>query len=70
MIRLYLWFCRVLFCCTRTAGAVGTRLSLRPLMIRRRKSKINLAQTCGEIAKLCSPSLRGAKRQSNPFFLR
>jgi hypothetical protein len=36
MIRPYLWFCRVLFCCTRTAGAVGTRLSLRPLIIRRR----------------------------------
>jgi hypothetical protein len=31
MIRLYLWFCRVLFCCTRTMGAVGTRSSLRPL---------------------------------------
>jgi len=31
MIRLYLWFCRVLFCCTRTMGAVGTRPSLRPL---------------------------------------
>src|SRR5882724_10471567 len=30
MIRLYLWFCRVLFCCTRTMGAVGTRPSLRP----------------------------------------
>jgi hypothetical protein len=22
MIRLYLWFCRVLFCCTRTMGGV------------------------------------------------
>jgi hypothetical protein len=31
MIRLYLWFCRVLSCCTRTMGAVGTRPSLRPL---------------------------------------
>jgi hypothetical protein len=30
MIRLYLWFCRVLFYCTRTMGAVGTRPSLRP----------------------------------------
>src|SRR5437667_1071818 len=35
MIRLYLWFCRVLFCCTRTMGAVGTRPSLRPLLISR-----------------------------------
>jgi hypothetical protein len=61
MIRLYLWFCRVLFCCTRTAGAVGTRLSLRPLIFRRRKFTINLAQTRGEIAELCSPSLRGAR---------
>jgi hypothetical protein len=31
MIRSHLWFCRVLFCCTRTLGAVGTRSSLRPL---------------------------------------
>jgi hypothetical protein len=31
LIRLYLWFCRVLFCCTRTMGATGTRSSLRPL---------------------------------------
>src|SRR5258708_25775162 len=35
MIRLYLWFCRVLFFCTRTMGAVGTRPSLRPLLISR-----------------------------------
>jgi hypothetical protein len=28
----YLWFCRVLSCCTRTMGAVGTRPSLRPLL--------------------------------------
>src|SRR5450432_1741318 len=27
----HLWFCRVLFCCTRTMGAVGTRSFLRPL---------------------------------------
>ena len=26
-----LWFCRVLFCCTRTMGAASTRHSLRPL---------------------------------------
>jgi hypothetical protein len=32
MIRLYLWFCRVHFFCTRTMGAVGTRPSLRPLV--------------------------------------
>jgi hypothetical protein len=33
MIRLYLWFCRVLFCCTRTMGAVapGLPCALRPL---------------------------------------
>jgi toxin HigB-1 len=30
MLRPNLWFCRVLFCCTRTMGAVGTRPSLRP----------------------------------------
>jgi len=36
MIRLYLWFCRVVFCCTRTMGAVGTRPSLRPPLFRGR----------------------------------
>jgi len=30
MFGSYLWFCRVLFCCTRTMGAIGTRPSLRP----------------------------------------
>jgi len=35
MIRLYLWFCRVLFFCTRTMGAVGTRPSLAPSVISR-----------------------------------
>src|SRR5689334_11806416 len=36
MFGSYLWFCRVLSCCTRTMGAVGTRPSLRPLDIRGR----------------------------------
>jgi hypothetical protein len=31
MYRLNLWFCRVLFYCTRTMGAACTRHSLRPL---------------------------------------
>ena len=31
LFRLNLWFCRVLFYCTRTMGAAGTRHSLRPL---------------------------------------
>jgi hypothetical protein len=35
------------------AGASGAGHSLRPLILRRRGS--NLAQTCGEIAKLCLP---------------
>jgi hypothetical protein len=28
--RLNLWFCRVLFCCTRAMGEAFTRHSLRP----------------------------------------
>ena len=32
MFRLNLWFCRVLFDCTRTMGAASTRHSLRPLV--------------------------------------
>ena len=34
LLRLNLWFCRVLFCCTRTMGAACTRHSLRPLLPR------------------------------------
>jgi hypothetical protein len=30
--RLNLWFCRVLFCCTRAMGEAFTRHSLRPLL--------------------------------------
>ena len=74
MIRLYLWFCRVLFCCTRTAGAVGTRLSLRPLIFEGRTIRVTLAQTCGEIAKLCllfslAPFLRGEGLSLRAVFL-
>ena len=36
----------------KTAGASGARHSLRPLIFRRREVKDQLAQTCGEIAKL------------------
>src|ERR1700690_2064361 len=43
------------------AGASGARHSLRPLIGEGQTIRVNLAQTCGEIAKLCSPSLRGAK---------
>jgi hypothetical protein len=39
MFGSYLWFCRVLFCCTRAAGAVGTRPSLRPLF--KREARLN-----------------------------
>jgi hypothetical protein len=42
-------------------GEVVTRHSLRPLFIRWRKIREQLAQTCGETAKLHLPSLRGAK---------
>src|SRR5216683_2647948 len=50
MIRLYLWFCRVLFCCTRTMGAVGTRPSLRPLLISRAVRFNNSDISCRENA--------------------
>ena len=57
------------FCCTRTMGAVGTRPSLRPLA-----SRGCFAQRLGRYsrrgnAESYAPSLRGAKRRSNPFFL-
>jgi hypothetical protein len=59
MIRLYLWFCRVLFCCTRTMGAVGTRPSLRPLSIREgHASDINSGVIRREIAKACLGCLK------------
>jgi hypothetical protein len=51
MIRLYLWFCRVLFCCTRTMGAVGTRPSLRPLQISRALYLNNSDMSCRENAE-------------------
>jgi hypothetical protein len=50
MIRLYLWFCRVLFCCRRAMGAVGTRPSLRPLFFRGRFALITRTHSCRENA--------------------
>jgi hypothetical protein len=65
MIRLYLWFCRVLFCCTRTMGAVGTRPSLRPPFTRGRFALITRTLPCRENEELrlslrChAPRMRG-----------
>jgi hypothetical protein len=64
MIRPYLWFCRVLFVCTRTMGAVGTRPSLRPLPFRGR-SMAQLGRAArrgnGKHVKLSPVAMRGGK---------
>ena len=52
------------FCCTRTAGAVGARSSLRPLIGEGGKFTIKLAQTCGEIARLC-PRMNATQSRSS-----
>jgi hypothetical protein len=49
------------------AGAVGTRHSPRPLLGERLTHHSGASRR--ESAELCLPSLRGAKRQSNPFLL-
>src|ERR1700692_3071859 len=51
---------RAFYTTRAAAGALGTRHSLRPLFSEGRTIRPNLAQTCGEIAKLCfsSPSPR------------
>ena len=60
MIRLYLWFCRVLFCCTRAMGAVGTRPSLRPLLFRGRSMVQLGCDARRENADLCLKLERAA----------
>ena len=55
-VRLNLWFCRVLFCCTRTVGAAGTRPSLRPHLCKRgMMTRITRAHSRRENAKSCLP---------------
>jgi hypothetical protein len=47
---------------TRGCGRIGRPAFPAPSDLQKAgNSRSNLAQTCGEIAKLCSPSLRGAK---------
>jgi hypothetical protein len=53
MIRLYLWFCRVHFFCTRTMGAVGTRPSLRPLLLRGRNESKSSDAICAARTLRC-----------------
>jgi hypothetical protein len=73
MIRLYLWFCRVLFCCTRTMGAVGTRPSLRPLYFRGRflqqLGRIRAARTRSRVSLRChAPRKRGIQYAAALWF--
>jgi hypothetical protein len=53
------------------AGATGTRLSLRPLSFEGHcLAKLGRVapRECGFVFEIRKPSLRGAKRRSNPFF--
>jgi hypothetical protein len=54
LIAAYLWLLtRVLFCCTRGRGCIAHPAFPAPSVLQKAgNSRINLAQTCGEIAKL------------------
>jgi hypothetical protein len=61
--------CSFYFAC-EAAGASSARHSLRPLILGRAgRFQQNSREMRGEIAKSYLPSLRGAKRRSNPDFL-
>ena len=76
--RLHLWSYPGAFCCTGPMGAIGTRLSLRPLHEERAVRQSKLGQFMSRERELTSsslsdnwiqaltPSLRGAKRRGNP----
>jgi hypothetical protein len=53
MSRPSLWFCRVLFCCTRAMGAASSRPSLRPLLSRAVISRTSSGATRCETAEAC-----------------
>jgi hypothetical protein len=57
--------CSFYFAC-EAAGASSARHSLRPLFQRAGRFQQNSREMRGEIAKSYLPSLRGAKRRSNP----
>src|SRR5215204_5894415 len=61
--------CAVLFAqmARETAGAASTRSSLRPLTKRAERSGKPRAYHVARMRKLVQPSLRAAKRRSNPF---
>ena len=61
---------RAFYTTRAAAGATGTRLSLRPLFFKA-KDFAQLGRESVAGSRSCiSPSLREAKRRSNPFFLR
>jgi hypothetical protein len=67
MIRLYLWFCRVLFCCTRTMGAVGTRPSLRPPVSSRAVLATTRARSAPRDGEPASAESRGNHKMTAGF---
>jgi len=61
LYRLNLWFCRVLFCCTRTMGAACTRHSLRPRLSREESSCIRSDAERAATAQTAARSYLGGR---------
>jgi len=66
MSRPSLWFCRVLFCCTRAMGAASSRPSLRPLRFRGRNDRQDSDAKAGARMRYHALSTSLRAQRSNP----